>query len=213
MNMKPSRRLSEAVGSHLHLEFCCNRAKLFSESALKACVGQVLSTFSTTTAGALAHASYAHPALANPPGTQGTPAIDYAVFLDTKVGQPKVEIAVETKWAGSSHCSEANIVKDLIRLQRIKETDQDTVCIFLLAGSSKSLKSLFKKSIFSAGSGKPGCISLGNTSGLDLKRHAALLPANPGISATKIRLEGNDLHPKHSYENQFDFQAIAWTIG
>lgn len=217
MNMTPNRRLSEAVGSWLHLEYCCNRAKMFGEDSLKASVGQVLSAFATTGLGALVHAGYKHPAIAKQPGSKGAPRrIDFAVFLDKKDGtQPKVEIAVEAKWAGSSHCTPVQIVTDLVRLAMIKEADNATCCIFLLAGSARNLATLLEEPIFKGAAGRKGRIGKDYMSALDLTTLPADIytPNDLVPKAKKIRVRGADLHPKNATANQYDFQAIAWQIG
>lgn len=217
MKISPNRRLSEAVGSWLHFEYCCNRAKLFGEDSLKACVGQVLSSFTTTGRGTLVHAGYKHPAIAKATSSKGAPRrIDFAVFCDKKNSKsPLVEIAVEAKWAGSSHCTPATVVNDLVRLALIKEADNATTCIFLLAGSSNNLAALFDDSIFAGGNGSKGRIGKINMSGLDLKKVSpSIIASLNGIPiAEKIRLRGSGLHPENVKINQFDFQAIAWEIG
>lgn len=60
MQMHIARRLSEAIGSWLHMEFCCYRAGLFSESSLKAAVGQVLSSFPILVKGERVHSDFPH---------------------------------------------------------------------------------------------------------------------------------------------------------
>jgi hypothetical protein len=81
MQMTIGRRVAEAVGSWLHLEFCCYRAGLLSEGALKAAVGQVLSSFPISSVGARIYADFPHDAL-NPIKKSGRKkAVDFALIL------------------------------------------------------------------------------------------------------------------------------------
>jgi hypothetical protein len=140
-----SRLLAEGVGSWLHFEYCCSRNGLFNERYIAQAVGQIL------------HANYgdqvrgelAHPLLAtDKPG--GQPQIDYVVYDS---GTKKIKFAIETKWAGSSHCTVENIVWDLIRLQMLVE-EGAVNCAFLLAGRRDRLANLFKKADFVAPRGR-----------------------------------------------------------
>lgn len=137
------RRLSEAVGAWMHLEFCSFRAGLFSENALKAAIGNILSTIPVNTPGAKAHADYKHPALNKNIRTGAPNKVDFALAL--KANTAPGEVYIEVKWAGSSHCKGENILKDFIRLANIKKDEPSAKCIFLIAGERKNLNSILKK--------------------------------------------------------------------
>jgi hypothetical protein len=134
--MHIARLLSEGVGSWLHFEYCCNRGSLFNERYLAAAVGQILyGRFGKKVLG-----DYTHPRLgAAASGAGRKPEIDYVVYEPIS---RKIQIAVETKWAGSSHCTVENIVWDLARLQMVAD-DTDAKAIFLLAGQKRKLDKLF----------------------------------------------------------------------
>jgi len=125
MQMNLARRLSEVIGSWLHLEFCCYRGQLFSENSLKVAVGGVLSTFPAAAKGALVHADFAHDKL-NSGGAKGRPReCDFALIAHHSPDAPKcdAEVVVETKWAGSTHCTHKQVCNDLLRLAVIKHAE------------------------------------------------------------------------------------------
>ncbi|MEE4375815.1 hypothetical protein V2J67_25995 [Pseudomonas alliivorans] len=152
------RRLSEAVGAWMHLEYCCYRAGLFSESALKASIGHILSTTPIKTPGAKVHAEFKNPAL-NTQRRSGAPnKVDFALVL--KDSKADGEVYIETKWAGSSHCKGSEILKDFIRLGNIKKAEPSSKCIFLIAGKSTLLNPILKKFPFRTLSQKPNGFQL-----------------------------------------------------
>jgi hypothetical protein len=145
MKMHVARRLSEAIGSWLNFEFCCYRAGLLSEDSLKAAVGSVLSTFPTDVKGARVHANFPHESLNPIKRTGRKREVDFAlVLIGTGVPKSGAQIAVETKWAGSSHCSAEKIFQDFIRLAAIKRMDPGTACVFVLAGNDKNVNAVLK---------------------------------------------------------------------
>ena len=109
MNMTIGRRLAEAVGSWLHMEFCCYRAGLLSEGALKAAVGQVLSSFPISSKGTRVYADFPHDGL-NPVKRPGRKKeVDFALILAGK-GLPKknAEVLVD------------RIIKHLVYLLKLR---------------------------------------------------------------------------------------------
>ena len=125
----------------MHFEFTCHRSGLFNESYLSSAVGQILSA----TFGDRVHGQFDHPILAPTmigPGRR--PAIDF-VYCDP---YPAIKVAVETKWAGSSHTTPESIIWDLIRLELLAHK-YGAECIFLLAGMAADLKRLFQLVEFS----------------------------------------------------------------
>jgi hypothetical protein len=133
--MNLTQRLTEGVGAWLHFEFCCHRSGLFNERYLSAAVGQIL----TATYGDRVHAEFQHPILA-PLMMHGgrRPSLDFAYCEN----YPKITLAVETKWAGSSHTTVESIIWDLIRLELVAH-HHGAECIFILAGKHKDLMDFF----------------------------------------------------------------------
>lgn len=207
------------------MEFCCYRAGLFSESSLKAAVGQVLSSFPILVKGERIHADFAHDLL-NPIRKNGRKReLDFALVLSAK-GLPKrnAQIVVETKWAGSSHCTPSNILQDFLRLAEIKRGDPNTVCIFILAGKHRELSRLLNEMPFTS----PGKINSGIGSSGNKKRlkpsyanfaHKTCF-SEPIKSLTSagftipesFMCQSHGLHPRQTDGDTIDFQAIAWEI-
>src|SRR5437016_5030056 len=132
--MNLTRRLTEGVGAWLHFEYMCNRSGLFNERYLSSAVGQILSSVF----GDRVHGEFDHPVLGPLMKGRGRrPVIDY-VYSDP---YPTIKVAVETKWAGSSHTTISNVIWDLIRLEMIADAHK-AECIFLLAGQRADLVTL-----------------------------------------------------------------------
>lgn len=225
MQMHIARRLSEAIGSWLHMEFCCYRAGLFSESSLKAAVGQVLSSFPISVKGERVHADFPHELL-NPSDQSGRKReLDFALVLaGSGLAKRDAQIAVETKWAGSSHCTPSNIFQDFLRLSEIKRGDPNTVCIFVLAGSHRQVLKLLSGMPFTA-SGKinSGIGSSGNEKRLK-PNHTNMTHRNcfsepiKNLSSAGFTIpesfvcQSHGIHPRQTTGGTVDFQAIAWEI-
>lgn len=225
MKMHIARRISEAIGSWLHMEFCCYRAGLFSESSLKAAVGQVLSSFPIQVKGERVHADFPHELL-NPSVQPGRKReLDFALVLTGK-GIPKrnAQIAVEAKWAGSSHCTPSNIFQDFLRLSEIKRGDPNTVCIFVLAGSHRQILKLLTGMPFTtSGKTNAGIGSSGNEKKLKLNRtnmdHQNFFSetikslSSAGFTVPESFVcQSHGLHPLQTPGGTVDFQAIAWEV-
>ncbi|WP_421279060.1 hypothetical protein [Aeromonas veronii] len=226
MKMHVARRLSEAIGSWLHLEFCCYRGGLFSESSLKSAVGQVLSSFPILVKGARVHADFPHELLNPQPKSGGRKReLDFALVL-TDNGLPKrnAQIAVEAKWAGSSHCTPENIFSDFLRLAEIKRGDPETICIFVVAGSHRRIASLLKRMPFtSTGKRNHGIGFSGNEKRLkpdhtnldhrDCFSSPIKKLSSFGFSIPEsIMCQSHGLHPLQPSGGTVEFQAIAWEV-
>ena len=225
MQMSVGRRLSEAVGSWLHFEFCCHRAGLFSENSLKAAVGQVLSAFPSTVKGSRAYADFPHDAL-NPVKKKGRKReVDFALVLAGQ-GLPKhnAQILVEIKWAESTHCDAETIFSDFLRLAVLKSHDPGAKCVFVLAGTHKSLVKLLDAMPFTSGEGK----NVGIGQSLTEKRLKLSRDHDSHVQAFAETIRrfsengfeipesfvtrANGLHPTQTTGGTVDFQAIAWEI-
>lgn len=225
MKMHVARRLSEAVGSWLHMEFCCYRAGLFSESSLKAAVGQVLSSFPIQVKGERVHADFPHELL-NPSTKLGRKReLDFALVLAGR-GLPKrnAQIAIETKWAGSSHCTPSKIFHDFLRLVEIKRGDPATVCVFILAGTHRELCRLLGDMPFTSRGGRNSGIGFsGNEKRLkpihtNISHQNYFSESIKHLAAAGFTIpesfvcQSHGLHPLQTDGGTVDFQAIAWEI-
>lgn len=226
MKMHVARRLSEAIGSWLHLEFCCYRAGLFSENSLKAAVGLVLSSFSVQEKGVRVYADFPHDLL-NPQGRKlgANKKLDFALALAGD-GVPKrnVKIAVETKWAGSSHCKPENIFEDFLRLVEIKRGDPETDCVFILAGFYKNVAETLDKMPFASKHDPNTGIGRRSSQKKLVLNHAEACHkkyfSKPVKSLASIGFvipeffvcRAYGLYPCQTERGTIDFQAIAWEI-
>ena len=225
MNMHVARRLSEAIGSWLQLEFCCYRAGLFSENSLNAAVGNVLSSFPITTKGVRVHADYPHTAL-NPVHKVGRKReVDFALALSGK-GIPKngAEVLVETKWADSGHCTPKKVFEDFLRLAILKAADPNAICVFILAGKHKSVGNALSQMPFrSAGKVNKGIglsgyekrltLDHSNVSHRDYFKDSINQFASSGfVIPESFAVRSHGLHPIQAKEGTVDFQAIAWEV-
>lgn len=226
MEMNVSRRLSEAIGSWLHVEFCCYRAGLFSESSLKVAVGQVLSSFPIERKGERVHADFPHDLL-NPKSKSGRKReLDFALVLaGDGVSKRNALIAVETKWAGSSHCKPKKIFQDFLRLAAIKRGDPKTVCIFILAGRHEEIGAVLKGMPFTS-SGKKNNSGIGSSgkqkrmtpdsANIEHREYFSIpirsLTDAGIILPASFMCQSHGLHPLQTQLGTVDFQAIAWEI-
>ncbi|WGT61761.1 hypothetical protein [Variovorax paradoxus] len=218
MAMSDARRISEAVGSWLHLEFACYRGGLFSEAALKAAVGSVLSSFPIEVHGARAHAEVRHDAL----GTKRR--LDYALCLrkDNEIVQ-SVQVAVESKWAGSSYCKTENIAQDFMRLMLVKRANPSAKCVFLLAGSATNLASVLSLPPFTTNAKSNVGLRASQTQTritFDRSRPTHIAAFTKAIQDwhPKVAIPAGflaksyGLHPQQTVVRTVRFQAIAWEV-
>lgn len=225
MQMHIARRLSEAIGSWLHMEFCCYRAGLLSENSLKAAVGQVLSSFPIQVKGARVHADFPHELL-NPSAQPGRKReLDFALVLAGK-GIPKrnAQIAVEAKWAGSSYCTPSKIFQDFLRLSEIKRGEPATVCIFVLAGSHREVFKLLSAMPFKTSVNRnTGIGSSGNERRLkpnhtNIDHRNCFSEPIKHLSSAGFTIpesfvcQSHGVHPLQTNGGTVNFQAIAWEI-
>lgn len=95
--------------------------------------------------------NYIHPSLsAGKPGRK--PELDYVVIDRSSM---KMVMAIEAKWAGSSHCAPENILWDLVRLKLLKETNPECIGSFLIAGQKKKFDKCFSHEFFAPGTQHP----------------------------------------------------------
>ena len=226
MKMSIGRRIAEAVGSWLHFEFCCYRAGLFSESSLKAAVGQVLSSFPISSKGVRVHADFPHQAL-NPIKRAGRyREVDFALVLNGDgVQKNGAEVLVEAKWANSSHCKPSNIVSDFLRLAALKASNKEASCIFLLAGHARDMNEVVSNVPFIV----HGKVNTGIIIDAGKQKRFTPDPLNSdhkkffGDQIFKMLKSGIKiprsfvviscgLHPVQSGSDTVDFQAKSWEI-
>lgn len=224
MELSIARRISEGVGSYLHYLFCCNKAGLFNEDILKSSVGDVLSTVLIDVIGARVYSNYKHEAL-NPVRRRGAPKrVDFALINHYVNDHTAKNIFVETKWVGSSHCNSTEIIADLYRLSLIKKHNNNSTCIFLLAGPSRTLEKLLVSFPFVLPDGRP---VLSNTSherkfkpDISKSIHVDLFKKSLKNIHDKINVDlpasfttvCTGIYPIQPSKKTLRFQSIAWEI-
>lgn len=223
MTMHIARRISEAVGSWMHLEFCCFRSGLMSEAALKGAVGQVLSSVPSLVEGSRVHAELHHGALRAHSGGRKR-SLDFALALLPDSGPcTDVEIAVETKWAGSSHCHTEAIAEDFIRLALVKRANPNARCMFLLAGRSADIRTILSRPPFTSSKERNAGIHLSNSP--RRFRFDALKAAHRSMFQKSIRnwlphssipasvvTCAHGTYPSQDARGTVHFQSIAWEV-
>ncbi len=160
--MNEVQRLTAGTAAFLQYEFCCMRANLFSEAHLTGAIANILQSLHGGLTSQLI-SGYKHPVLTDLKKKGGRrPEIDYVVaayddqYSDqrqrpqhTKTGSTlRVDLfttAVETKWAGSSHCTISNILWDLLRLEMLTAVNPKVNAYFLIAGHMDKLAQLRTK--------------------------------------------------------------------
>jgi hypothetical protein len=143
--MRNARGLIETIGSWLHFELLCGREELFNERYLSYPIGQFLSN----RYGDRLRTEYPHSVLSQGRQRRGDkPRVDFAV-VDS---EDRVEVAVETKWLGSSVRPIASalipaIVQDILRLEMLASRF-DTAAFLVIAGRKQDFRRLFESRQF-----------------------------------------------------------------
>jgi hypothetical protein len=217
MKMSLSRRLSEALGSWLHMEFCCYRAGLLSENSFKASVGAILSAFPSPSSGARVYADQAINELNMLNGRGRKRSVDFSLHIDNEY-----DVVVETKWAGSSHCTSENIFSDFLRLAAIKKQRSNCMCIFILAGQVSKMNKCLDLPPFR---GERGIDAISPDQGKEKAVHLHKNKLDPislsafgkfqsriGIDLKRFNVCSSGLFPDFGHIGKVDFQAIAWDV-
>lgn len=232
--MSNARRLAEGTGCWMHHEYVCMRAGLFDESALKAVVGQVASTL-VTDRPARCWSGVPHEALVPYALANRKPAVDFVVAeLNGNMRGP-ARVAIEAKWAGSSHCTSANILTDLLRLavlhRHLKSKGIDCECIFLLAGSKKDIKAKMRGELFNGPAALPFGLRMKRIRWRSLQqlRSGQAAMGDSGSTSLRVLIEKEGApdfnasfspglpqiamkHAPQAVDESIRFYAMAWTI-
>jgi len=137
------REISSGLVGKLHFDFACQRGHAFNEAHIHSVIMEVLTARLDTSALAV-HPNYALPALQPQPLSGRTPGRGRKRELDfaaTGLAAPhEPALVIEAKWAGSSHASASNIVRDVARLAVASRAHPDAVCLFVLAGRTPDVQ-------------------------------------------------------------------------
>jgi hypothetical protein len=140
-------RIAEGTKAKLEFDYACGRGHSFGEYHLHGVVNEILCSNLDPTRHRVA-SGFAHPCLQTA-GAHGRPReVDFSVL---SLASSTHQFVAEVKWAGSSHCSQENVLRDLCRLQIIKNAEPATECIFVLAGHCSDIEKLFVGGILVSG--------------------------------------------------------------
>ncbi|MCW0403790.1 hypothetical protein NB689_000206 [Xanthomonas sacchari] len=143
--LTPLRRIAEAVSARLCYDYLCFKGPLFDESYLSHSVSDIICSFYDPNT-VVIRKNHKHAGLgqhAKPKGRK--PEIDY-VGMDLKSNE--AILAIEAKWAGSSHCTAENILWDLVRLKILKNLYPRSSCGLLIAGHKSAVDKVFSHKFF-----------------------------------------------------------------
>lgn len=226
MRMTETRRFAEALGSWMHLEACCFRAGLFSESSFKGAIGSVASSLHASHRAARVHADYPLAAIQRVPDGERKSnggrkrSVDFALIYDDgrqPVSEP--EVLIEAKWAGSSHCTVTNVVADLIRLCLMKRAHPNAKCLFVLAGHSRNVRAMLSRRPFVGGTrdvvrrSGTGANTKFAFLPKDAEHHKSFVSAVSAFHGANLEVPiGFTVSGSTLYPTDATFQAIAWEI-
>lgn len=146
MSRTTGRRLAGAVECWLQKEFLCFKGGLFGEAYLASIVGEVLTSLLLESTHFVI-AGYAHDALKTQGEKKQGGRNREVDFVLQRLHDKRVVLAVECKWAGSSHCKPSEIFNDLLRLEVLSASGIDE-CYFLLAGPKDKMKTVMSRPPF-----------------------------------------------------------------
>ena len=146
-SLKLSKRIAEGARGKLDFDYACGRGHSFGEYHVHGVVNEILCSGLDPIRHRV-HSGFAHPTLQTPGSLGRKREVDFAVEM---LGKDTHAFYAEVKWAGSSHCSQENILSDLCRLQIIKNSESGAECIFVLAGQVAVIDELFNTGILAQG--------------------------------------------------------------
>lgn len=146
------RRIAEAISAKLNFDFLCFRGSIMGEAYLTYSISEILVTFFDQSKFKILN-NFAYPSFTSKSNKGRKPEIDYVV---KNLESRNIRLAIEAKWAGSSHCSPQNILWDLVRLKILKDS-MPSKCstYFLIAGTKNDMDNIFKHKFFKPGTNHP----------------------------------------------------------
>lgn len=163
---KLSRRIIAGVQGKLDFDFACQKGHGFTEKYLHSVVHEI----------AVANSDHHREVVKNDvsldaiqavksESRRGAPrTVDVAILPRNRQTEAQenaqgaeVSVAIEVKWAKSSHCKPKTIFEDLYRLQLVKQSHPEANCIFVLAGPVRDIEKLGIRADASIPNVNPGC--------------------------------------------------------
>jgi len=146
-NLRLPIRIADGVRAKLDFDFACGRGHSFGEYHVHGVVNEILCS-SLDPIQHRVQSGFPHEALQTPGTTGRRREVDFAVDVLTSGTRA---FYAEVKWAGSSHCTQENMLNDLCRLQIIKDLEPNAECVFVLAGRFDEIDNLFSSGILVQG--------------------------------------------------------------
>lgn len=156
--------IAAGTRAKLDFDFACQRGHSFGEYHVHGVVNEILCSNLDPTRHRV-HSGFAHPELQEASAGGRPREVDFAVEI---LGNAMPALCVEVKWAGSSHCTQETVLRDLCRLQLIKNAKPRTDCIFVLAGHVVDVDRLFSSNILLQGT---TCLLHRTGDGVSIKNH------------------------------------------
>jgi hypothetical protein len=144
-------RIVEGTRGRLDFDYSCGRGHSFGEYHVHGVVNEIL----CSAIDPMRHRvrpGFPHAALQTARAAGRRREVDFAVEM---LGQGIHAFYAEVKWAGSSHCSQENVLRDLCRLQLIRNLEPTAECVFVLAGALGDVDALFRSGILASGTSGP----------------------------------------------------------
>lgn len=139
MTTRLGRKLTDGLTARLEFDYACNRGHSFGEYYLHGTVNEIISA-NIDPAKMRVHAGFAHPAIAREtPGRGRHPELDF--YIKNRDGTPS-NVCAEVKWADSSHSKVTNVLRDLLRLALVSQSEPSAECLFIFAGGNTHVESL-----------------------------------------------------------------------
>jgi hypothetical protein len=150
-----ARRLSDGLYGKLEFDFSCERGHYFGEAYLHGVIMEILAS-NTDPKKINVRPSFAIDAIqkyvadedGNMVRQRGTREVDFAVIDRVSATETAdLHYCLEVKWAGSSHATPVNVLKDLTRLALVSEANESAECLFLLAGRRVDVEKLVEQDL------------------------------------------------------------------
>lgn len=145
------RRIAEATSAKLHYDYLCGKGYQMGEEYLTFAISDLINCF-LGTARIKTIKNFIHHGLSANKNIGRKTEIDYMV---TEIDNNNPILAIEVKWAGSTHCNDKNILWDLIRLKIIKDAHPNCTCLLLIAGQKDKFEKVFSSNLFKPGTQHP----------------------------------------------------------
>ncbi|WP_256838938.1 hypothetical protein [Ornithinimicrobium faecis] len=149
-----ARRLSDGLYGKLEYDFACQRGHGFGEAYVHGALIDLLASNLDSSAYSI-ESGYAvaelQPDKPDDAKSGRKREVDFAVISRAdSTDNSKVQLCLEVKWAGSSHATPINVLRDLVRLQLVVDANPRAVALFVLAGPKRDVPKLLGHPLFTA---------------------------------------------------------------